>query len=489
MKILFLDTNIFIQCKDLKLLPWGEICNNDCLLLLIPRAVQEEIDRQKQDGNSRRAKRARKANSLIRDIILSEETKITIRESNPLVELSFTPAEKLNCELPDFLDATRPDDRIIAEIINYKQINPRKHVAIITHDTNPLLTAKRCKIDYHIIPDEWLLPPEPDAKDKIISALEKQLKELKNNYPVIEILLNDSGNVQNNTISIEVKKYRALSENEKSLIVEKLSNTYPIKTDFDQSENPPVDKYTGIRSIAGVFGYSQHFEAPSDEEIRKYKNTTYPSWIKNVREYLSEFNSKLEDLSRCHTTSISISNIGTIPAENLIIEFEALGEIYFKSPSKSDESDRQDNQFKMPLPPRPPEGRWVNQNNSMFGILDQIQKAHVTNISPSLFNPIPDHLLRNKRDRNGIYWKHGKSGKPSKSWVFECDEFRHSSEPEEFEISILIPPSEITPYSPSIKCRVSAKNLPKPVEVFISLDIAFVTYDSYDEVMKYIDID
>jgi len=66
MKVIFLDTNIFIQCREIEQLPWGELFEKEKhIILVIPRTVLEEIDRFKQEGNSRRAKRARKANSFI----------------------------------------------------------------------------------------------------------------------------------------------------------------------------------------------------------------------------------------------------------------------------------------------------------------------------------------------------------------------------------------------------------------------------------------
>jgi hypothetical protein len=65
MKVLFLDSNLFLQCRELHELPWNEIAPDEKeILLAISRPVQREIDKLKHDGNDRRAKRARKANSL-----------------------------------------------------------------------------------------------------------------------------------------------------------------------------------------------------------------------------------------------------------------------------------------------------------------------------------------------------------------------------------------------------------------------------------------
>ena len=169
---LFPDSNLFLQCKDIRNLPWHEISDGEDIEIIISRPVMEEIDRLKQDGNKRRAKRARKTNSFLRDIILSEEGKLEVKESKPSVILSFlTPESKV--EMADRLDLSKSDDRIVNEALAFKSINKDVNVKLLTHDTNPLLTAKNVGLDYIVIPDEWLLPPEPDKQDEIIKKLEE----------------------------------------------------------------------------------------------------------------------------------------------------------------------------------------------------------------------------------------------------------------------------------------------------------------------------
>ncbi len=112
MKVLFTDTNLFLQCKPIKQLPWEEI-TEDNILLLIPRAVQDEIDNLKQSGNSRKAKRARIATSLFRQIL--EVNNIIIRQDKPHVEISFSPPVNQD-NLSDYsLNLSRIDDQIVFE--------------------------------------------------------------------------------------------------------------------------------------------------------------------------------------------------------------------------------------------------------------------------------------------------------------------------------------------------------------------------------------
>ena len=49
MKIVFVDTVLFVQCRELAQLPWRDLFDDEELLLIVPYAVVSEIDRHKQD--------------------------------------------------------------------------------------------------------------------------------------------------------------------------------------------------------------------------------------------------------------------------------------------------------------------------------------------------------------------------------------------------------------------------------------------------------
>ncbi len=85
MKVFFLDTNIFLQCKDVDKLRWNEVAGNeDEILLLIPTPVEKEINNLKQDGNRRRSKRARIANSMMRDVLKANDAKLILKKIQAL---------------------------------------------------------------------------------------------------------------------------------------------------------------------------------------------------------------------------------------------------------------------------------------------------------------------------------------------------------------------------------------------------------------------
>lgn len=486
MKTFFLDTNIFIQCRDLKQLPWNEVTDEDSILLLIPRPVQEEIDRNKQDGNSRRSKRARKASSFIRKIVLSENSIITIKNSGPLVKISFSPPLNLDKDISDILDITHTDDRIIAETIAYRNSHPDQDVSIITHDTNPLLTAKRCGLAYVVIPDQWLLPPEPDLRDKKIEALERSLKELQNKAPIIEIeAVSDSGKPISH-LSIEIVRYDEIKENEFDELISNVKKTYPMETKFQEKPSSTIpNKFSALNSIHSVLGYTQRYLPPNDDEIEKYKNEEYPDWIEQVEMFFKSLPKSLESSTRKASISIVVTNNGNLPAENAIIEFRALGGIFLEPPDKNDdENSKKDKILKFPQPPIPPKGKWVKERNTLFSAIHAFDHFAKGFVSP-VYKPLLKPFIPKPHDRNAFYWKNGKSYTISKSWTFECDEFRHKVEPEVFDMTIVIPSSNGNIEKCAIKCLVTAKNLPKPIKYVLKANIGYVKGNIIEKTKEY----
>ena len=66
MLVFIVDTNLFLQFRDLQELPWGDLSDEEDILLLIPQQVIRELDKLKYDVNKRRSKRARQASSFIK---------------------------------------------------------------------------------------------------------------------------------------------------------------------------------------------------------------------------------------------------------------------------------------------------------------------------------------------------------------------------------------------------------------------------------------
>lgn len=476
-KTFFLDTNVFLQCRDLKELPWQDVAEGQDLLLLIPRPVQEEIDKLKSDGSTRRGKRARKVSSFFRDIILSDSTSLVIQQSNPHIEVSFPDTTVTNTPIMESLDLSRADDKIINEISNFISCHPDLHVSLLTHDTNPMLTCKKIGIPFSVVPDNWLLPPEPDSRDKKINELEQKLKKMEHNHPQIEVVTLDEGNSVVASAYINITRYTDLSENEISELVTEASNRCPMKTNFDEQNEPKPPHSHSSSSLANhLLGFEWKFEKISEKEIEKYRNEDYPKWLSDYESFFKRLSFTTEFPLRHYPIEFQLSNKGMLPAENLIIEFTAIGGLLLVSP-EAKQKLYGNLKLEPPVPPKAPEGHWVKQKRG-YGLFDHLNPLSSASRIESIIKPSID-LAKLKRDRNAFYWKSGEAKHYSEHWIFECDEFRHQVTPESFKIVVFVPP-KITLVKGGISCLITAKNLPTPVKIFFPINITYTQADTLE---------
>lgn len=477
MKVFFLDTNVFLQCRDLKDLPWREIADGEDLLLLIPRTVQEEIDRQKSDGNTRRGKRARSASALFREIILTDDTKIVLSDSNPHVEVSFPDTKSSSSPASDFLDLSRPDDSIINELCLYHREHEALQVQLLTHDTNPMLTCKKIGVSFQAVPDAWLLPPEPDSKDKRITELEQKLRNIERSLPQIEVKFHDKDGVVVPAVGFDITTYTPLSETEVETLVSETCHRRPMHDNFDEPEpkrhlSPP---FANSAISKHVLGFEWEYKKPTDKEIDEYRSVAYPKWAENLKAFYEKLPVSLGLAGHHLEIEIELSNNGSLPAEHLVLEIEAVGGLLL---TKSESKDQLIGKTSTELPPEPvpPKGEWV-QRKFGFNRFDLDPYCSALRVPDRLFDPIRN--VAQKRDKNAFYRKGGNSGVYTKEWIFECDEFRHKVKPKVFKIFVLVPPKQ-SPRKGAISVTVTAKNMPEPHKVVLPITISYTTVETLE---------
>jgi len=499
MRVLFLDTNIFLQCRPLAELPWGDLAVGDDLLLLIPRPVQEEIDDLKQDGNRRRADRARKASSFLRKLILSSDNTITLREHSPKVQISFSPPIPVGRATSPFLDMSRSDDRILAELLAYAQGHPAGPAALLTHDTNPLLTAKRLDLVFLVIPDEWLLPPEQDERDKRISELERRLTQYERLVPIIDISVTDGDGRTISSAQLTIRIHPDLSSEQIEGLLAMARKRHPIATDFgeDTPAHPPTALGTLASSdiLARYEGYEWKYQAPSKEAIAKYKETEYPAWGAELVSLFQKLAARLEFPTRQATFAFIVDNKGSVPAENIAVEFETRGGILFEPNAGTSKDKENSEEIALPAPPKPPNGAWVrkpqatafsNARSPSIELATAAAREAEVNRAPFLhstpgrlsdyaFPQLP--VIPPPRDRNEFYLKNRESSKHTERWTFECAEFRHQVHSKHFSLPLFIRGKDVSDKG-AITCTISAKNLPEPVRFVVPLFIERVQCDT-----------
>ena len=467
-KILFIDTNVLIQCRALNELHWNEISNGADILLLIPRAVQKEIDRLKHDGNSRRAKRSRKATTLMREIIESNNDCITIRKEKPCVEISFPQRKETQDDVVDFLDRNKPDDSIIADTLSYAKNNPDDEVALLTHDTNPISTAKECSLQFVIVPDDWLLPIEPDDRDKKINKLKYRVTELQNKLPEINVEMQIGQQKTKNAKNIEIKLYKEFSDKILGSLVRETGEKYPIAVEFGNEKQKSELTDSKLKSLLSI--EKREFVPAKPDEIQRYAEIEYPKWLDQVKRFFQKLPEKL--FCPYVQVDLILKNKGIVPAESLQIEFVTCGKITFEINDKADVKEMP----KLLEPPKPPEGKWVSKNIVYAENIKTIMKHSESLLTKS--------LISKPRDKNSFYFKSFRNSFLNKH-LLECKEFMHKSAPETFLLTIYIP-IEDKPEKVVIKGVVWAKNMPEPYTFNFTPEIIYKEVEAIDIAKKII---
>ena len=204
----------------------------------------------------------------------------------------------------------------------------------------------------------------------------------------------------------------------------------------------------------------------SEEEINRYRNSAYPGWLRACREALSVIHEKLQERDGDSKFTFSISNDGTRPAKDALLNIIAEGNLKIYVPVYNPKSEKPTEQEPiLPTPPTPPRGRW----SSLHNILNRSTNLNGLLRDPFLINPSIFDKDR-RRDPNGFYYKPNRPTTQGEFISLECEQWRHSIGPEHFSGHI-----SVDPYDDEIQgaliCEVHAENLAEPVERTIPVRI------------------
>lgn len=470
----FIDTNILIQCRPLSDIDWRAFCDAEEVRLVISRPVQSEIDDQKNKGGERLARKARKASSLIREIVLSDSGCKVIREKDPAVTLGVDGMTRPSPSLGDTLDYTKPDDQLVGIVHAFACANPDETVLLLTHDTGPLVTAKAIGVLVAPVPDEWLLPPEPSESDEKLRSLEAELARLKDHEPKFTVACANSEKAETAKLDYDVVRYKALTESEKSSVMKKLEQRFPLATDFGPRE--PAERLPQL--LDGLMAYKQVFVPATDEQISEYRKE-HQKWLKNCASSFETLHGRLNTRHSVPEFSFLITNTGTRPANDALVTFRAKGALQIMPPpyrSKNDDDADADDDAKiaLPAPPKVPRGQWESVATNFISSLSMLKgferHAALFARTPSMESLLLRDMHPKKRDPNGFYYKPDRPSIPSDEFSLECEQWRHGLEPESFVGRIHFD-DNVYQVSGAIECCIHAENISAPVIETIPVSI------------------
>jgi hypothetical protein len=358
--VFFVDTNFFLQCKKYDQLKWSEITNDTDITILITRPVQVEIDKLKNDGNTRRAKRARETTSLFRQILAEDNLSFLVKTPSNNITIKFAKqySDDILTQSNPSLDMSNYDDKILAILNNYLLESPNtiKPCAFLSNDTNPLLTAKLNNLPVKQIPDTWLLGPENNEKDKEILKLKQQLFEYQKKEPIIKVEFKTNNYISStesfNKFDVKIQIFKQIDQSDDiEKFVDSFVKKHPKQTDFSVYENGLTN------SLSRITHSMQTYYPPSDNKINEY-NKKYQIWKEALYELISGYADKKNKFAYMFPFHITLKNNGNVPAEDLLLDFDVLSGGKLIPPDFNDEVFIK--RWSYPAPPKPPEGKWKN---------------------------------------------------------------------------------------------------------------------------------
>lgn len=284
--IVFIDSMVVLEGKPLTTLPWHEIDPNGPILILAVPQVLKEIDNHKRDG--RLGKRAREFNRTMRPAA-SSDAPVNIRDETPRIDIWPARTGRIDWKKLHDLDPNEGDAKIVAEILHTQAIPKEKRI-LVSHDINPITMAHRHGLNVKMLPESWLLDPEPSPHEKELTRLKSRLRELEAKEPNIAVKI--SFGVE---APFHLHCVQPLTKAEQEELCDRLERENPKK-----AQN------------FGRFTPLHRYDHEYDDKYIKYLEARIPEYGKNLHAYLER---RYNQIPLC----ITVINDGYIQADNLVI--------------------------------------------------------------------------------------------------------------------------------------------------------------------------
>ncbi|WP_316188843.1 hypothetical protein [Bradyrhizobium sp. SZCCHNS1054] len=260
----------------------------------------------------------------------------------------------------------------------------------------------------------------------------------------------------------EIVAYEPLTTAQIENLLARLQQRFPMATDFKAPPEPPL-------SFGQKFLGHHEYQPPSAEEISTYQSETYPTWVRACEAVFNKLHAAAQNERKDERFHFYALNSGSRPAKDALVTIRARGNFELIAPKEND--DDKAPKAELPKSPQAPRGLWAPKG---FAGLAALQRAALFGVSPvttfDMGSMMADiHRVSNiqKRDPNAFYWK----PRPPKlipvtQFVYECQQWRHGTEPETFWGHIDFDLTDET-ISGAIECEIHAENLTTPAKLLV----------------------
>ncbi|MGY3490215.1 hypothetical protein ACVW1C_008098 [Bradyrhizobium sp. USDA 4011] len=431
-KILFVDTNAFIQVRDLKDIPWGDLFPRaDAVDLMIADAVVRELDEHKTSTNERRRTRARLALQLIDKASLEPDFALVLKDSPVRVRLVISNNARVDWSAYPNFDPSNSDHQLVAETLSFGN-----GAAVFSHDTGPLIRARVAGVEAYKPAEDWLLPAEQTDDQRRIKQLERQAKETRPNIVIALEGVNET--------TSEIQVIRPVLRPLDSEIANQLATAYLAEHPRAELRYPPRDPFWSSVSNALEI---------SSVRIDRYYNE-YATFERAIRAYYTELHDHVRRMGAAAAISYRVINDSGVAADGLRIEFDLEGEGLLLA-DRNDVAEYVG--LQRPEPPERPRARF------------------------DLLGSIPVQVSPPSRDPIAFYWVARPEARNHKQAALQCADFRPRRT---YSDSILVATGPDLPKRLAMRLHVDATNLRDPVDVSATLVITEKAAEWSDQVVQ-----
>lgn len=389
LKIVFLDTNIYLHYQDIEQIDWLKVLQADSVNIIVPPITIRELNKHNDYHPNKRIKK--RAGVILKklDNLFSQNSQADLKSG---VSIHIDDREP---EI-DFgvyhLVREIQDDELIASIIMYQNEMPDMEIILATSDAGLTLLAKARKhgITTIKLADNLKLLPEPDPEQERIRELEQELLKIKLVKPQLSLTFMDGEQHAKFIFPQPVE----LTSDQLETRQKEVEKKYPKREIQQKSEDEShLSDLITVKELTSMAS-EDLLNVISSEDIAKYNaelDKFYQEYARHVQEEISFQNLKRKTIK----LEIWLSNDGTAPAEDI--------DIYMHFPDGF--NIRRDDGFSPPRPPTPPSlpktamGKLLESMQLRTGI--SIAKDLIIPRNPSPITPPPNVSSPNiKRTRS-----------------------------------------------------------------------------------------
>ena len=312
---------------------------------------------------------------------------------------------------------------MIEEIIAYSAEHDDHDVALLTNDTNPMLTAREHCLNCYEIPETWLLAPESDEKEKEILKLKTLLAEASKKLPQIEIRVLGAAMEALPQIRIRMVQYSRLEESRIAGLQLKPQELRPM------SKRKTDDVYRMQDFGAIAIASMMNRRSTPERRLSSYQ-AQYKKWADGMKQFFVHLPERLESKANRLNAIVEVKNLGVCQAERTRLDICLQGGLLLEAPAKKDEPVTVD-QIRIPQPP-------VYYPYETSG---DVMPHALLERDPFMNDRLLSLISARQQDLDphAFYWDRRPEG-PESAWRFTCEEFRHHAEPKVTNLAMFFQP-------------------------------------------------